>query len=70
MSTDEQDIGIFYCVEEIETQDKNIFNIEDFMAEIENTEIPDDSVIPQIINYNENFTVKAVNSRGGEYSLK
>jgi len=58
MSNDEEDIGIFYCVEEIETQDKNDFNIEDLMAQIENSEIPDDLMVPQMINYNENLTVK------------
>ncbi len=58
MATYEKDIGIFYCVEEIENQDKNNFNIEELMAEIEKSEISEGLMIPQMINYNENFTVK------------
>jgi len=58
MSNDDEDIGIFYSLEEIETQEKNNFNIEDFMAEIENTQMSHDEMVPQMINYNENFTVK------------
>ena len=65
MSIDEKDITISYYMEEIENQDKNDFNIEKLMAEIDNAEIADveilddnDLLIPQMINYNENFTVK------------
>jgi hypothetical protein len=58
MSTDEQDVGIFYCLEEIETQDKHDFNIEELMAQFENSNISDELMVPQMINYNENFTVK------------
>jgi hypothetical protein len=59
-TTHEKDITISYYVEEIEKQDENNCNIEELMAEIENAEICDnnDFMIPQMINYNENFTVK------------
>jgi hypothetical protein len=58
-TTHEKDILISYYVEEIEKQDENNFNIEQLMAEIENAELSDsDLMIPQMINYNENFTVK------------
>jgi len=58
-TTHEKDITISYYVEEIEKQDENNFNIEQLMAEIENAELSDsDLIIPQMINYNENFTVK------------
>lgn len=59
MSVGKEDITISYYVEEIEKQEENNFNIEELMAEIENNEILDyDLMIPQMINYNENFTVK------------
>jgi len=62
MSSHEKDITISYCVEEIENNKEYNkeynFNIEDFMTEIENNEMPDDLLIPQMINYNENFTVR------------
>ena len=59
MSTGEKDITISYYFEEIEKQEENNFNIEELMAEIQDTEIEDnDLMIPQMINYNENFTVK------------
>jgi len=40
-----------------ETNDSEL-NIEELLNEIENTELNDEMIIPQIINYNENFTVK------------
>jgi hypothetical protein len=59
MSVGEQDITISYHFEEIEKQGEHNFNIEELMAEIQDTEIEDnDLMIPQMINYNENFTVK------------
>ena len=66
MSSHEKDITISYHVEEIENNKEYNkeynFNIEDFMTEIENNEISisisDDLLIPQMLNYNENFTVK------------
>lgn len=54
----EQDMAISYCVEEVEKEDNNDFNIEELMAEIENAELNDDLTITHIINYRENFTVK------------
>jgi hypothetical protein len=58
MSNNEQDIAIYYYVEEIENQNEYKFNIEELMTEVSNAEIGDDLMIPQIINYNENLTVK------------
>lgn len=58
MSPNEQDIAIFFNFQEIENEPENNFNIDEFMAEIENIELNDDMIIPQMINYNENYTVK------------
>jgi hypothetical protein len=58
MSIDEQDIAISYYIEEIEKESENELNIEEFMAKIENTELQDELVVPQMINYHENYTVK------------
>jgi hypothetical protein len=64
-NSSEHDITISYYVEEIEKHEEDNLNIEELMAKIENTEIEDDEIdcnddlmIPQMINYNENFTVK------------
>jgi hypothetical protein len=58
-TTHEKEITISYYVEEIEKQDENNFNIEQLMAGIENAELSySDLMIPQMINYNENYTVK------------
>ncbi len=56
----EQDIAISFYVEELEKDANNDFNIEELMAEIENTELESnyDLTVPQMINYNENYTVK------------
>ena len=58
MSTDEQNIAISYYIEEIEKQHENDFNIDELMAEIDNIDLNNELTIPQIINYNENYTVK------------
>jgi hypothetical protein len=59
MSFDSQNIKISYHVEEIENEEENNFNIQELMGEIVNAEIYDnDLMLPQIINYNENFNVK------------
>lgn len=58
MTNKESDMEISYCVEEIENNNEYSFNIEDFMAEIENNQISDDLLIPQMLNYNDNFTVR------------
>ena len=60
MSTDEQNIAISYYIEEIEKQHENDFNIDELMAEIYNIDLNNELTIPQIINYNENYTVKEV----------
>ena len=57
-SINEQNIAISYYLEEIENQEKEEINIEEFMAEIENSELTDDFAFPQMVNYRENFTVK------------
>lgn len=56
MKTDEQDIAISFHIEEIENSE-NGFNIDELMAEIDNTEL-DELSIPKMINYNENYTLK------------
>lgn len=58
MSIDENNMAISYRLEEIEKSEENILNIEELMAEIHNTEVNDQLVIPHMINYNENYTVK------------
>lgn len=58
MSIDKQDIAISYYLEEIEKETENDFNIEQLMAEIDNTYLNDDINVPHMLNYNENFTVK------------
>lgn len=57
MSTNEQNIAITYYMDEIENNNSEL-DIEELLNEIENTELNDEMTIPQIINYNENFTVK------------
>lgn len=56
----EQDTAITYYIEELEKEKENDFNIEELMAEIENTELVanDDLTITNMINYHENYTVK------------
>jgi len=58
MSNDESDVAISYYIEEIEKEQEAELNIEKLMCEIEKTDLHDDLVIPHMINYNENFTVK------------
>lgn len=57
MSNNENDVAISYYVEEIEKEQHEL-NIEDLMAEINNTELHDDLMVPHMINYHENYTVK------------
>jgi hypothetical protein len=57
MSNDEQNIAITYYLNEA-NEENNDINIEEILYEIENTELDDELTVPQIINYNENFTVK------------
>jgi hypothetical protein len=56
MSTDRQNIDIFYYDDS--EKNENEFNIEDLIAKIDNTELNDDLMFPQMINYHENYTVK------------
>jgi len=58
MTTNEQDIAISFYVQEIEQQNENNFDINELMAQIENTELNNDLSILQMINYNENYTLK------------
>ena len=58
MSNDKQDISISYYIKEIEEEQENILNIDELMAEIENTDLNDDLIVPHMINYNENYNVK------------
>jgi hypothetical protein len=57
MTNDEMNIAITYHMDEIEEENQEI-DINDLLYEIENTKLNDEITIPQIINYNENFTVK------------
>jgi hypothetical protein len=56
--TSDNDIAISYYVEECEKDSKNDFNIDELMAELEKAELPNELIVPHIINYNENYTVK------------
>ena len=58
MSNDEQNITISYFIDEVENELEEEINIEELMAEIDNSELNDDLVFPKMVNYNENFTVK------------
>ena len=58
MSNDEQNIAISYFIDEVENELEEKINIEELMAEIDNSEFNDDLVFPKMLNYNENFTVK------------
>ena len=58
MSKHQQDIKISYFIEEIEKEQEIQFNIDELMAEIENTDLNDDLIVPHMINYNENYNVK------------
>jgi hypothetical protein len=57
-SESKQNESISYYVEEIENTLEEEINIENLMAEIYNSELNDDLVLPKMLNYNENFTVK------------
>jgi hypothetical protein len=57
MSIDGQNIAITYFMDELENNNSEI-DIAELLYEIENTELDDEMIIPQIINYDENYTVK------------
>ncbi len=56
----EQDTAITYYIEELEKDGNDDFNIDEFMAEIDNIELESnyELTVPQMINYHENYTVK------------
>lgn len=58
MTPDEQNIAISYYLDENEKESEEEINIEDLMAQFENTELNDELILPIMINYNENYTVK------------
>jgi hypothetical protein len=54
-----EDIAISYYIEEIEKNDDNNLNIDEFMNELENIELENnDLLVPNMVNYHENYTVK------------
>jgi hypothetical protein len=57
MISDDQNTAITYYINEIEEKTEEL-NIDEFLYEIENIELNDELIIPQMINYNENYTVK------------
>ena len=57
MSIDGQNIAITYYLNELDNENNNL-DIEELLYEIENTELDDELILPQIINYDENYTVK------------
>ena len=57
MSSQEQNVSITYFMDELENNNSGL-DIDELLNEIENAELNYDLSIPQIINYNENFTVK------------
>lgn len=56
----QQDTAITYYIEELEKDGNDDFNIDEFMAEIDNVELESnyELTVPQMINYHENYTVK------------
>ena len=64
MSIDEKNIAISYYIEEIENENNN-FDIEELMNKFENVNLnqhnlllSNELIIPQIMNYNENYNIK------------
>jgi hypothetical protein len=57
MTTNEPNIELTYFFNEIE-EDNNEINIDDFLFEIENIQLNYELTFPQIINYNDNYTIK------------
>lgn len=59
MDKQDSNIAISYYIEEVSNSEKELdFNIQDLMNQIEETEISSELAFPQMINYNENYTVK------------
>ena len=60
MSSENPNIEITYCINE-DDKIHNEFNIEEILNQLNNTEHNNDNIfMPYIINYNENYTVKAL----------
>jgi len=55
MLSDNEDIAISFIEMECE---KAFINIEELMAEIDNTELNNTLIFPHMLNYDENYTVK------------
>lgn len=53
-------LHISYYIEEVEQADENNtnFNIEELMNQIDNVDFESEMVVPHMINYHENYTVK------------
>lgn len=59
MDKQDSNIAISYYIEEVSNSEKELdFDIQDLMNQIEETEISSELAFPQMINYNENYTVK------------
>ncbi len=58
MSNDKDNIEISYYIDEIENNENNNFNIEEFLKGIDQTDINDELLVPNMLNYSENYTVK------------
>jgi hypothetical protein len=59
MTKDENDVAISYYIEEIEKADNDIdFNVEEIMNQIDDVDFESEMVVPHMINYHENYTVK------------
>jgi hypothetical protein len=58
MNKDENDMAISYYIEEFEKAENGVdFNIEELMNQIDDA-FESEMVVPHMINYHENFTVK------------
>jgi hypothetical protein len=58
MSNNKNDMAISYYIEECDKTDNDLdFNIEEFMNQIEKSDV-DEMAVPHIINYRVNYTVK------------
>lgn len=58
MSINKEEIAIFLNVQEIERENKNNFDINELMAEVENIELTNSLNVQQMYNYAENYTLK------------
>ncbi len=58
MTNNKDNIEISYYIDEIENNENNNFNIEEFLKEMDQTDINDELLVPHMLNYSENYTVK------------